>query len=235
MLETINSTDLYALELEPPRMIVHNLLTVGLNVLAGNPKSGKSYLSLKLAHTITTGYRFLGFETIKGSVLYLALEDTLFRLKSRMRGLKLPPNDNLHFATFSPKLADGGLQEITNWAAKPDLQLIIIDTLGRVRDQSQGNNVYQEDTDLGSALQQTGFENDTAILVIHHMRKQSHKDFLLSVSGSAGLVGAADVVLGLERQRNSSEGTLHVTGRDIEERTMQLYWNQSMGTGWERL
>lgn len=235
MLETISSSELNTLELQPPKMIVHNLLSVGLNILAGNPKSGKSFLSLKLGHSVATGYRFLNYQVIQGQVLYLALEDTLFRLKSRMRGLKLPPTDNLHFATYSPKLADGGLQEITNWAARSDTQLIIIDTLGRVKDEGKGGNVYQEDTDLGSALQQTAFNNDIAIMVIHHMRKQSHKDFLLSVSGSAGLVGAADVVLGLERKRNSPDGTLHVTGRDIEERQIGLYWNQSMGTGWERV
>lgn len=41
------------------------------------------------------------------------------------------------------------------------------------------------------------------------------------------------IVLMLERRRNEANAMLHITGRDIHERTVQLYWSSTMG-GWQR-
>lgn len=232
VLETISSTDLFSLDLEPPAMIVPGLIATGLNILGGNPKGGKSFASLQLAHAVATGGYFLGNRCDKGRVLYLALEDTLYRLKHRMQGLKLEPSDTLEFATESRTLKQGGFEAV--WAflhRYRDTKLVIIDTLARVRDTAVGQgNAYENDSQLGAALQKLAFDSGVALLVIHHMSKAGNKDFLLSLSGSAGLPGAADVVLGLERVRNQPEAKLHVTGRDIEERALQINWTP---TGWQ--
>lgn len=64
--------------------IVENMLYEGLAILAGAPKCGKSWFSLQLGLDVSQGKEFLGFQTTKGDVLYLALEDSYRRLKDRL-------------------------------------------------------------------------------------------------------------------------------------------------------
>ncbi len=230
-LQTISSTDLFALDLTPPPMIVPGLVATGLNIMAAAPKSGKSFAALQLAHAVATGGFWLGQKAMQGRAVYLALEDTRYRLKHRMQGLKLTPTPMLEFATESSSLKLGGLEAIHNYIhEKGDVKLVILDTLARVKDTAVGgDNAYETDSQLGGALQQVAFNGEIAFLVIHHMSKAKNKDFLLSLSGSAGLPGAADVVMALERERNDSHAKLHVTGRDLDERMIHLDWTPN---GW---
>lgn len=231
-LETISSTDLFGLDLAPPVMIAPGYISTGLNILGANPKVGKSWLALQLAHAVATGGYFLGAKTVQGRAIYLALEDTLFRLKHRMQGIHLEPTPMLEFATESLTLARGGFEAIHDLVhERGDVKLVIVDTLARVKDVAVGKgNAYEADSQLGGALQKLAFTDEIAFVVVHHMSKAGNKDFLLSLSGSAGLPGAADVVLGMERTRNKHEVKLMMTGRDIEEKSLDLEWTRS---GWQ--
>lgn len=231
-LETISSTDLFALDLTPPPMIVPGLIATGLNIIGGNPKSGKSWIALQLAHAVATGGYLFGVRVTQGRALYMALEDTRYRLKHRMQGVCLEPTPYLDFATESKTLARGGFAAVDDYLyERGDVKLVVIDTLARVKDTAVGQgNAYENDSQLGAALQKLAFNGEIALVVVHHMSKAGNKDFLLSLSGSAGLPGAADVVMGLERRRNDKHATLHVTGRDIDERAVGLEWTRK---GWQ--
>lgn len=77
----INRLGILANETEPIMWAVDDFLPVGLSVLTGGAKVGKSYLALNIALGVATGGRILGhFDAVKGGVLYLALEDTMRRL-----------------------------------------------------------------------------------------------------------------------------------------------------------
>ena len=45
------------------------------------------------------------------------------------------------------------------------------------------------------------------------------------MNGTSGLTAAADAVLVLTRKRHGNEGKLFVSGRDVEERSLNLFWN----------
>jgi RecA-family ATPase len=233
MLDTITAPELMRLDLPPPKQIVTGLLTSGLNILAGTAKAGKSFLGMSLGLSVANGTLALGrFDTQQAGVLYLALEDTRFRLKSRLGTLKQPIPESLAFATTAPTLAAGTLEGIDAYLkAHRETGMVVIDTLAKVADQHQGGNVYAEDSQMGGALHALAHAHDIALLVIHHTRKQAHKDFLQMVSGSTGFTGAADTVLVFERNRNDPMGMLHVTGRDIVERQVELEWRPT-GGGW---
>ena len=47
--QTFTATDLMALELPNPRPAVQGLIPEGLTLLAGKPKTGKSWLALQIA------------------------------------------------------------------------------------------------------------------------------------------------------------------------------------------
>jgi hypothetical protein len=57
-------------------------------------------------------------------------------------------------------------------------------------------------------------------VTIHHMRKQGSSDPFEKISGSTGITGVADASWILERGRRESEGTILITGRDVEEKRL---------------
>ena len=65
--------------------VIEGLLPAGKYLLAGAPKVGKSFFVLQLAYQVSTGGTFLGCPVHPGTVLYLALEDTLDRLQKTAR------------------------------------------------------------------------------------------------------------------------------------------------------
>src|SRR5690625_7332119 len=75
MLDTITAAQLEQLDIPAPRQIVPKLITEGLNILAGAPKMGKSFLSLGIALAVANGGRALdNLQVAKPMpVLYLAL------------------------------------------------------------------------------------------------------------------------------------------------------------------
>lgn len=230
---TTTAAELEQATLPPPKQLVNGFITAGLNILAGAPKTGKSWLTLDVAINVATGRKALNaWGTTHSDVLYLALEDTPYRLKTRLRALRQPHPTNLHFATSSPRLMEGGLEAIDNWMTEhPATGLIIIDTLAKIADAKTTNNVYDEDAATGTAIHAIAHHHNIAIVVIHHTRKQAHGDFLQSVSGSSGLTGTADTVAVLNRTRNDRIATLEITGRDIVESTATLNWNTN-AAGW---
>ncbi len=128
-LSTLDGNTLMAQEFEPLRFSVEKILPHGLFILAGSPKIGKSWLSLDLCRAVATGGKLWEYETRRGDVLYLALEDTLHRLQNRLRQMDAEKLDisRLHMATASFGLQDGLLEQIHNFvAANPDTNLIVI-------------------------------------------------------------------------------------------------------------
>lgn len=73
------------MDIEPPHIVVEDMLYQGLTILAGAPKVGKSWLCLDLCISICNEKPILGLKTNKCDCLYLALEDSLYRLKERAK------------------------------------------------------------------------------------------------------------------------------------------------------
>ena len=69
------------------RNAVSPILPEGFVGVAGRPKAMKSFTLLLLAYCVQNGFKFMGHETLKGDVLYLALEDSERRIKDRERKL----------------------------------------------------------------------------------------------------------------------------------------------------
>lgn len=215
------ASDLQAIEFPPIKFIVDGYIPEGETILASRPKLGKSWMCLDIAIAVSTGDQTLGgISCEQGAVLYLALEDNPRRLKSRMA--KLMPGESwpasLRFETSWPRLNEGGAERIRQWVESEEKpRLVIVDTLGKIRASKSENDTsaYQADYDAMAALQMLASEKGLAILVVHHDRKMGADDPIDTVSGTLGLVGAADTILVLQRR---SEGTvLYGRGRDIEE------------------
>ena len=128
-------------------------------------------------------------------------------------------------------LIGGGLEEqITDFLTEhPATKLVIIDTLQKVRD-SKGSagkaGMYGNDYDDISSIKRIADGFNIAILLVHHLRKlQDSDDPFNDVSGSTGIIGAADTNFILRRKRSGNAATLLVSGRDVEYQELTLQFN----------
>ena len=216
---------LYGKHLEATPMIVHDMIPVGLTVLAGQPKRGKSWLALALGLAVTQGRAFLGHEVRQGAVLYLDIESREYRVQARLA--KLQPEawpTDLYITHDAPPIGAEFYSQLEDAIRQYHVILIIVDTLGRVKAGSRatrkGENAYESDTGMFGEMQKWAQKHRVAVLAIHHMRKTSTRnddeDWYERINGSNGLAGAADAVIGLGGKRGDPVSTLYVSGRDIE-------------------
>ena len=83
--DIFTAMDLHRKQFAPVKWAIPGFLPEGLCLLAGKPKMGKSWMALALGIAVATGGAAFGkIRTTPGSVLYLALEDSPRRLKSRI-------------------------------------------------------------------------------------------------------------------------------------------------------
>jgi hypothetical protein len=225
---TTRADEIVAMHFDPIKYVVPGYIAEGCSLLAGTPKLGKSWMVLEMALAVAAGGACLGgIDCEPGAVLYLALEDNLRRLRSRIRkvwslDIDLPNNivpDRLHFATEWPRANVGGIEAIRAWLAEhTDARLVIVDVLAMFKaisgktDQTQ----YEADYLAVKALQEVASDTGVAIVIVHHTRKGAGDlDPFEAISGTLGLSGAADT--GLVLRRDGSGVTLYGRGRDIEE------------------
>jgi hypothetical protein len=231
-IQSTSAAGLYALEIEPMTFIVERVLTPGLALLAGPPKSGKSFLSLDFGIAVAAGTSALDtLSVVPGTVLYMALEDSLARLQRRLALFGAWPK-RLHLATEMRPLDRGGVEHLRFWLDEhADAKLLIIDTFGRVRPAGRrAENPYDADVKALSQLQKVGLDYDLCVLAIHHSRKAHSEDPLEMVSGTTGITGTADTTMVLRRSRQEHEAKLFVTGRDVEEQEWAMKFDSGRWT-----
>lgn len=215
-----------------PRWVIAGILSEGLNILAGKPKMGKSMMSLNLAMTVAGGGMALGnIQTMPGDVLYVSLEDRTRRIQSRarkmLRGLRCDAPGNLTIATSWPRQGDGGLEMIEWWIRRSERPtLCIIDVWGKFR--PAGNpkaNQYAQDYEHMSPLKDLMDKYGCCGMALMHLRKGASEDVVEDVSGTLGIVGAADGMMILQRARNDNEAKVFITGRDVADTELALQFD----------
>jgi hypothetical protein len=233
------AAELVAEEFPEPRWAVPGIVPEGCTLLAGPPKVGKSWLTLDLGVSVSTGGKALGrLDVPAGPVLYLALEDPPRRLKDRL--LKVLAGDpapaTMTLATSCPPLPEGGDKRIAAWLAQHrDARLVVVDVFTRIRGpKPPGSSAYEADYAAVAQMKAVADAYGVALILVAHVRKQEADDFLETVSGTNGLAGAADAVAVLRRPRGKADGELRITGRDVEEATYALEFAADLGA-WQLL
>ena len=204
--------------------VIDGLLPAGTYLLAGAPKIGKSFLVLQMAYRVSMGEPFLGFPSRQGTVLYLALEDTCERLQKRLAQMTGQDSEHLILSVFSETLDEGLIERLTDfWSEHTDTVLIIIDTLQRVRGRTPDNGSYAADYDTLASLKEFSDTYGVTVLVVHHTRKEGAEDVFNMISGTNGLMGAADGALILYKdKRTASDAVLEAVGRDQQQLRLHI-------------
>ena len=172
-LHTVSMNELYETVYQSRSPVIDGLLYSGAYILAGAPKIGKSFLVAQLAYHVSTGQRLWGYEVHQGTVLYLALEDDFQRIQSRMfmmYGVNDTPN--LHFATAAGKIGNGLDEQLKNFVQEhPDTNLIIIDTMQKIREVGGEAYSYVSDYEIIGRIKQFADQHGICVLTVHHTRK----------------------------------------------------------------
>ena len=228
-LETVSMMELYDTAYPPKPPIVEGLLYNGTYLFVGSPKIGKSFFMAQIGYHISKGLPLWGFPVRQGTVLYLALEDDYARLQKRLSQMfGMEGSENFYFATKSKSLNAGLEQQLVQFVTgHKDARLIIIDTLQKVREVGGDKFSYASDYEIVTKLKAFSDHYGICFLVVHHTRKMESSDSFDMISGTNGLLGAADGAFVMQKEkRTDNKAVLEVAGRDQQDQKLYLNFNR---------
>ena len=215
--DTFSAEELASEALPPINYIVKPILSQGVFLLVGRPKGGKSWLAMEVIAAVAEGTPLWNrFEVEQGDVLYLALEDGKQRLQKRQRfweNLK-----SARYCLMARRLEEGFLEDVELWAKTvPNPRLVVVDILARISPEKKRDEaLYKFEYRIIAALQSLAQRLGICILLVHHERKLKAENVGDMVSGSNGLLGAADGIWSLSSPDHGRTGRLVIIGRDVE-------------------
>ena len=228
-LQTVSMTELYDTVYPPRTPVVDGFLYGGTYLFVGAPKVGKSFFMGQLAYHVAMGLPLWNYPVRKGTVLYLALEDDYARLQRRlsvMFGVECA--DNLFFATQAKTLNEGLDGELEDFLkTHKDARLIIIDTLQKVREVGGDRYSYSSDYEIVTKLKSFSDKYGVCLLVVHHTRKLESEDSFDMISGTNGLLGAADGAFIMQKKkRTDNTAVMDIVGRDQPDQELTIEFDR---------
>lgn len=234
----ISAIEIMTTEWPVTEMIIPGLLPIGLSILAGKPKIGKSWLGLQIATAVGSGGVILGEQVEKRSVLYIAYEDPGRRLFERLRMQKTPIDDDM-LVDFYPietaqqefgDLRNGGASKVSQLISANMYQLVLIDTLSKgIHGDYNDNNVM---TKALTPMHAIANEHNSAIVFIDHHRKRSqvNPDAIIDIIGGTAKAAVIDTIWGI--YSNQGVYNLEIVGRDVEQKFLIVEFDSDTCT-WE--
>ena len=240
-LPTLSMNELYEKVFPSKPPVVEGLLYPGVYLFVGAPKVGKSFLMAQLGYHVSRVLPLWGYAVHRGTVLYLALEDDYPRLQGRLyRMFGVDGTEHLRFSINAQTLGGGLEKQLEEFVReRPDTRLIIIDTLQKIREAGEERYSYASDYDVITRLKRFADASGVCLLLVHHTRKQQADDRFDKISGTNGLMGAADGAFLLQKeQRTDNAATLDISGRDLQDQRLylkkdeeRLVWETGVGVG----
>jgi len=193
-----------------------------ITILAGWPGIGKTYVGLHLAHCVTSRTAApdgAELDLRSGIALYVDAEDFLpdlyFRAQTWQMNLnsffvmQRPPRDLLDFT--KPEYQD----ELTEmcFCLRPDL--LVVDSLSMIN--SRGENSIEEVRSILAFLADIAQQFDTALLLMHHLRKPGKRVTtpvtMHDLRGSGHLVAMARSTITLDLLKTGPDDDLNAPRR----------------------
>ena len=228
-LETVSMEELYDTVYPIKKPLVEDLIYNGVYLFVGAPKVGKSFLMAEIGFCVSAGIDLWGHKTNQGTVLYLALEDDYARLQRRLSGMfGVECADNLYFATQAKTLNEGLDRQLEGFLKeRKDARLIIIDTLQKVREVGGDRYSYSSDYEIVTKLKSFSDKYGICLLVVHHTRKLESEDSFDMISGTNGLLGAADGAFIMhKKKRTDNEAVMDIVGRDQPDQKLTIEFDR---------
>ena len=212
--------------------LIERLWTAGgVGILAGQPKSLKTYVALEMAVSVASGSPCLGTFPVsaQGPALVYAAEDSPANLRERLASLAAQRSLSLQALDLRVITAD--LIRLDHPQDQERLRetvllyrpaLLVLDPLVRLH--SQDENQSGPMAALLGYLRQLQRSTGVAILVVHHMRKQGSTAATgYNLRGSSDLYAWVDSYVCLQRRRDRiSISAEHRTAAPLAPLTIEL-------------
>ncbi len=167
----------------PQRWLIESLWAErGVGILGGEPKCGKSLLALDLAVAVASGTPSLRRFAVqkRGRVLLYAAEDALPVVRERLEGLARAADVDLRslalYVITAPTLrldTDTDRERLEETVAAAHPRLLVLDPFIRLH--AVDENAAGEVAPLLGYLRRLERSYETAVLLVHHVRKGAGK------------------------------------------------------------
>jgi len=224
----LSADEICKTEFPETEWLIEGLIPIGLGVIGGRPKLGKSFLGLQISYSVANGSEFLGYQVNKGKVLYLALEDNPRRIKNRLTKQGFRDSCAIDFIFDFPTFDNRGFAALEKISLSNEYKLIVIDTSTRILGRSDQMEIGEMSEKFGM-IQKLAQYNNLSILCIDHFRKPTsilEPDPIDDLLGSTGKSAPIDLVIGIYRKRGELEAKLMMIGRDIEDQTIFMNFDK---------
>lgn len=233
-------------EYPPVTWVIPGMLPTGTAVLAGEPKSGKSLMTLDWGIGVASGKDTMHqVGTTQGSVLYLSLDnDSERRLQRRYNvmasGIRNAADLPIEFHTAWPTSTEA-IAAVVEWAEIEEQEdrvprLVVADTLTMIEPGWEngpgGQTGYSHTVRVMHRWNQLAQDLDVAIVFVHHTRKSQQNgssNWKERILGSQGLSATINTILMLDNAK-TEDNILHIAGRDVGAQDLEirrdgLLWN----------
>ncbi len=208
------------------KWLIHGWWTAqGCGLIAGDPKSNKSLLALAMCMSIASGEPFLRRWPVQaaGPTLYIGEEDDKWTIRDRARKLRkaLAISDTHRRLWISCQqganiTTQRGRGQIAALVRRIRPLFTVVDTWGRTAERVDLKS-YNEVMEHLGFLRRLSAETGTAIMIVHHLRKQEFgrptEHITARALGSQAFWGWADDFIGIEKpgKKKVDDGKRHVS------------------------
>lgn len=202
-------------------LIPELLRSVGLYILAGEPKVGKTLLINALIYSVALSGKFLGKPTRTGNVLYIQLEESIDTIAERLffAGFgNLMDEETSLLVNFVDRVRIERQFDITtdlDWLINKIREykpiLVVIDSLRMAQLKSNASENSNEYGKSVYALQRVFNFTNTCGVIIHHMSKlggrNAQKTSLIErLAGHTSISAGSDGIIGLRANTDENTG-----------------------------
>lgn len=241
----ISAKDLFGRPQIPITSYVPGFVYAGsLNLLAGEPKAGKSTLAWHICNAISNDRHFLGEEVRNTNVLYVTEQNEVSFRQETATIPKFSDNPNLYILMpeTMPTTVSSWDGRVNFWGQKLDdtkSSILVIDTFGAYANLPPGGE--NDSACIAERLMQLkqlykGRPN-LGIILVHHIRKPSTdpraggvKEFadLRDARGSSAIVGSVDHCIMVSKAAGQQfVRNIHIEGRFETESKFSLVLTES--------
>jgi archaellum biogenesis ATPase FlaH len=191
------------------------IMAGGINLIAGMPAAGKSFLALDLAIGIaSSGIAWNNQPVIKGKVLYHFLDGSYRGMRSRVINLCkarciLPPADLIF--DFSPLnlKATAEIISLRQRIKRLGVSVVIFDVMAKFIPGADENSVA-EISPMMNTLREIANQTGTTFILIHHLNKGGNPNLSYRVRGSSDILGSVDTAIVVENEHQNVANSMRV-------------------------
>ncbi|MDP3993424.1 MAG: bifunctional DNA primase/polymerase [bacterium] len=216
--EPIKLSELMAKKFPEQKWIVEKLVPAeGITIIAGHPKSGKTWFALDVAKSVANGDPLFGkFATHKAPVLIIDEENGEGLLQERFAMLQSNPALPIFLLSYSNYKLDDRIEQTISFAKTNGIKLAIFDSLVRVH-RGEENSATEVAQTFG--LFRKLCKEGITVLILHHNRKDGRLKGRpdQAIRGSSDILAAVHSLIAIDREEKYSLLVTQVKLRNAEE------------------